>query len=235
MLGIAGPSVAQDYEPEFWGTGTNVHFLSAEEFVCSDSAGTCSYYAWGDGTWCSPSTFINVYATLRLPVGSLIQSYRVFYEDDNVSLDLAVRLYRAYQIGSTRDDVEIKSWVSSGTPGITAAYVDVDPDHEVFYRYFSSLMFGYNSYYYWVTLPGALNVKFRGVAVYWNRQISPAPASQTFPDVAPGYWAFQEIEALAASGITSGFPDGTFRPTEPVTRAQMATFLARALGLHFAM
>ena len=55
---------------------------------------------------------------------------------------------------------------------------------------------------------------------------------QTFPDVAPGYWAFQAIEALAAAGITTGFPDGEFKPTNPVTRAQMATFLARALGLH---
>ena len=48
------------------------------------------------------------------------------------------------------------------------------------------------------------------------------------------YWAFQHIEALAASKITTGFPDGTFRPTELVTRAQMATFLVRALGLHWA-
>jgi len=41
------------------------------------------------------------------------------------------------------------------------------------------------------------------------------------------------MEALAASGITVGYSDGTFRPTNPVTRAQMATFLARALGLHW--
>jgi hypothetical protein len=28
-------------------------------------------------------------------------------------------------------------------------------------------------------------------------------------------------------------PDGNFHPKDPVTRAQMATFLARALGLHW--
>jgi hypothetical protein len=59
------------------------------------------------------------------------------------------------------------------------------------------------------------------------------PGTFTF-DVAPDFWAFQYIEALAASEITTGFPDGTFHPTEPVTRAQMATFLVRALGLHWA-
>ncbi len=72
-----------------------------------------------------------------------------------------------------------------------------------------------------------------GATLVWNRVISPAPGSATFPDVATEFWAFQEIEALAASGITQGYPDGTFKPTANVTRAQMATFLARALGLHW--
>ena len=72
-----------------------------------------------------------------------------------------------------------------------------------------------------------------GVAVKWRRTISPAPGTATFPDVSPSFWAFQDIEALAASGITTGFPDGTFRPTASVTRAQVATFFARALGLHW--
>ena len=75
--------------------------------------------------------------------------------------------------------------------------------------------------------------KIKAVDIWYRLQISPAPAVQSFPDVNPGFWAFREIEALADSGITTGFPDGTFRPTDPVTRAQMATFLARALGLHW--
>ena len=39
------------------------------------------------------------------------------------------------------------------------------------------------------------------------------------------------IEAIAAAGVTSGFSDGTFRPNDPVTRAQMATFLVAATDL----
>ncbi|MTV26051.1 hypothetical protein FTX61_11615 [Nitriliruptoraceae bacterium ZYF776] len=39
------------------------------------------------------------------------------------------------------------------------------------------------------------------------------------------------IDAVAAADITVGFSDGTFRPGDRVTRGQMATFLARALGL----
>ena len=35
----------------------------------------------------------------------------------------------------------------------------------------------------------------------------------------------EAIDSIAEAGITVGFSDGTFRPEEPVTRAQMASFL----------
>jgi S-layer homology domain len=37
----------------------------------------------------------------------------------------------------------------------------------------------------------------------------------------------EAIDSIAEAGITKGFSDGTFRPEEPVTRAQMASFLDR--------
>ena len=40
---------------------------------------------------------------------------------------------------------------------------------------------------------------------------------------------YEAINALAASGITRGYADGTFRPDRHVTRAQMAAFISRAL------
>jgi len=234
VLGLAGFVAAQETDPDFWGSGTNIHYVSAEEFNCSDTTGDCKYQDQGDEFWCSPAAYEHIYAALRLPTGALITGYRVIYEDSSAGEEFSVRLRRGWQWGPNKGSVEIRSWTSSGTPGVTQTWVDVSPDHTVFYRYWAIASYGYNSYYLWVTLPPTYSVKFRGMLVYWKRQISPAPVDATFPDVAPGYWAFQEIEALAASGITTGFPDGTFRPTEPVTRAQMATFLARALGLHWA-
>lgn len=50
-----------------------------------------------------------------------------------------------------------------------------------------------------------------------------------FKDVPTGYWAKAYIEALAAQNIIAGFPDGTFKPNEPVTRAQFATIINKAL------
>ena len=53
-----------------------------------------------------------------------------------------------------------------------------------------------------------------------------------FDDVAPDAWYATDVAKLAASGITSGCGDGTvFCPDGTVTRAEMAVFLARALGL----
>lgn len=53
------------------------------------------------------------------------------------------------------------------------------------------------------------------------------PAVPTFRDVAPGHWAYGVIEAAAAAGVVSGYPDGTFRPGAPVTRAETAALLVR--------
>lgn len=51
-----------------------------------------------------------------------------------------------------------------------------------------------------------------------------------FSDIPTDYWAQNYIRALAIKNIISGFPDGTFRPNEPVTRAQFATIVAKAFA-----
>ncbi len=63
--------------------------------------------------------------------------------------------------------------------------------------------------------------------------LSPAPAiaqpAASFADV-QGHWAQDYIQALAARGIISGFPDGSFRPSQPVTRAQFAAIVTKAFN-----
>ena len=50
-----------------------------------------------------------------------------------------------------------------------------------------------------------------------------------FPDVAPAGTHARAIDCIADAGVTTGFPDGTFRPGGEVTRGQLATFLAGVL------
>ncbi len=72
-----------------------------------------------------------------------------------------------------------------------------------------------------------------GIRIFYELQVSPAPVVATFGDVPTGHPFFQFIEALAASGITAGCGGGNFCPDAPLTRGQMAVFLAKALGLHW--
>ena len=49
----------------------------------------------------------------------------------------------------------------------------------------------------------------------------------TFSDVPESNPFYDEIEGGAENGIIEGFPDGTFRPSNNVTRHEVAAFMAR--------
>jgi hypothetical protein len=62
-----------------------------------------------------------------------------------------------------------------------------------------------------------------------NGQDSGKP-NATWNDV-EGHWAEEEIEALVSAGIITGYPDGTFRPNQPITREEMVVILSRFVNL----
>jgi S-layer homology domain len=57
---------------------------------------------------------------------------------------------------------------------------------------------------------------------------APSFAQTTFSDVSSNYWAAQFIQQLSQRGVIAGFPDGSFRPEEAVTRAQFAAMVNKA-------
>jgi hypothetical protein len=57
--------------------------------------------------------------------------------------------------------------------------------------------------------------------------VAPALAQSTFSDV-QGSFAERCIQNLAQRNIISGYPDGTFRPNAPVTRAEFAAIVNKA-------
>ncbi len=54
---------------------------------------------------------------------------------------------------------------------------------------------------------------------------------KVFEDVAADYWAFEVIQEMAAKHVIAGVSDTRFAPQNPITRAQFAALLARALQL----
>lgn len=60
--------------------------------------------------------------------------------------------------------------------------------------------------------------------------VSTPSAATNFSDVAPDYWARPFIQALVARNVITGFPDGTFKPNQPVDRAEFAAMIQKAFN-----
>ena len=117
------------------------------------------------------------------------------------------------------------------TPGPVATFPDVPVDHPfrapVEWLAANGVIGGYGD----GTFRPGEPVTRQSMAAFLHRLAS-SPAvdtsgGPTFPDVPPSATLYVPVEWLASTGITGGFGDGTFRPTQPVTRRSMAAFLYR--------
>lgn len=71
--------------------------------------------------------------------------------------------------------------------------------------------------------------EFTKIAVsFFNETASYQPG--TFPDVEADAWYADFIAAAVALGLIEGYPDGTIRPQDPITRAEACTIINRTLG-----
>lgn len=78
----------------------------------------------------------------------------------------------------------------------------------------------------------AASVTRAEMAVFLTRALSdeivPSSGLGVFPDVPSNLWYSSAVARLVELGITTGYPDGTYRPNALVTRGEMAVFLDRA-------
>ena len=56
------------------------------------------------------------------------------------------------------------------------------------------------------------------------------PANAFYTDMEENHWAYQSIKFLTEVGVVVGYPDGTYKPDIPVTRAEFASMAIKALG-----
>jgi hypothetical protein len=124
--------------------------------------------------------------------------------------------------------------VEANPPACTQAFPDVGTGHPFFGEVCWLVQSGITGGYLDGTFkPGSAVTRQSMSAFIYRLALSPPtqlPASPSFDDVGPSHVFRLEVEWMAFEGITSGYPDGTFRPGAPVTRQSMSAFLFRLAG-----
>jgi len=67
-----------------------------------------------------------------------------------------------------------------------------------------------------------------GAASAWAQNAGKQAAR--FSDLHQAAWAAPAVEQMAAMHVIGGYPDGTFKPNQPVTRAEAVALVVRLLG-----
>lgn len=116
---------------------------------------------------------------------------------------------------------------------VSAAFSDVNPGDwyysDVEYISSSQIMTGMSDTYFGVS-ENLARAQF--ALILYRMEGQPAVSySAVFPDVSPNEWYTDAILWASEAGIVTGFTDtGTFRPSEPITREQMAAMMYRYTG-----
>lgn len=77
--------------------------------------------------------------------------------------------------------------------------------------------------------PGEPTSRAQMAAILRRAFNMPLESQPTFTDVPPVHWAYADINSIADNRVASGYPDGSFKPSDVVTRAHFSAFLARAM------
>lgn len=212
---------------QFGTSGLSYITVSGAAFVPWDS-GTV-YGTTGNGysqqlLRTATGNFVAFAAPIQLPSGAIVKYLELDYCDNTGGSGFVQgALVEMTWIGNQSDYVGFLASDGDGCTFDSDNTGDLVVDN-YYHRYY---LLGYVS-----SDPGHLT-GLAGMIVGYQLQVSPAPATATFGDVPTNHPFFQYIQALAASGITGGCGSGNYCPDNPVTRGQMAVFLAKALGLYF--
>ena len=71
---------------------------------------------------------------------------------------------------------------------------------------------------------------FKGMFVLAALFMLNNPANAFYTDMNETHWAYQSIKFLTEVGVVVGYPDGSYKPDIPVTRAEFASMAIKALG-----
>ncbi len=70
----------------------------------------------------------------------------------------------------------------------------------------------------------------KGLFVLCALIVMNAPANAFYTDMDESHWCYQSVKFLTEIGVLVGYPDGTYKPDIPVSRAEFASMVIKSLG-----
>jgi len=200
--------------------------LGAAEFLPRSSSAVTYSFNTTTGFVHADGTGYTMVAPLAVPNGVMLKDMLVVACDDDGTDGFSVILSECVNLDANcAFDVDFS--VASGDAAMPGcAYFAADPPAAKAMQTWPRT--------YFVSLSTGGTTKIRSVAMRWQRRVTGLSSGVViFNDVLAGHPYKQYIDALGTSGISMGCGGGKYCPDNPVTRGQLAVFLARALGLYF--
>jgi hypothetical protein len=217
--------------PEGAGAAPQSTWIAASKFAVRHSSLApvltySAYHYYNSPGSSSPTAY---FAQIDLEPGAALSGATCFYDDNSATNDFSFFVEKATTDFSTTPPTRtggfLASGSSTGTPGVAYTAISVSPAEIIKPAILPIL----NLYY--LRADVANDTSFAGCLVSWKRTVSPSPGVATFSDVPLTDPRNKFVEALYSAGVTAGCGGGKFCPDAPLTRGQMAVFLASGLGL----
>lgn len=120
---------------------------------------------------------------------------------------------------------------SQPDPSVSGSYSDVAQSHWAYEAirqlHSKQIMLGITTDQF-VPNRALTRAEFAVLAVRWQQLTTDGSGETSFTDIT-NHWAAPSIAVLVQKGIVKGYTDGTFRPNDGVTRAELVTMMNRLL------
>ena len=158
----------------------------------------------------------------------------VWMKSSGISTGYPDGTYRPY-VPVNRDAMAAFLYRMAGSPAVTlpsrSPFKDVPPASEhytaIIWAQRSGVTTGWPDGTFRPTRPIARDAMAAFMYRYAGSPTGPSPSSSPFSDVSAGQQFVKEMTWMRASGVSTGWPDGSYRPAESVKRDAMAAFLYR--------
>ena len=220
---------------ELWKTNSNIFYQSGDEI------NLVGYYYNFDNT-----NYDNSKLIVKLPKGVTVKAVshgddKLDYTKTSDGIEVDLKTIGSNKLCEIDIDLKVTSSVEYEKPQLIISEIDYGngkKDKSSIYTYFyKEGQKGTNKSYITGYPDGSFkpenNITREEVATMIARafEFSNGNTNTKFSDVNSSNWAYTYVMQCASRGIITGYPNGTFKPKDNITRAELYAMIFRALGM----